>query len=380
MNKNILRSEKFDTILAKIKQNVSIPHDASESLPAQSYVSQSFLSAEKEKIFKRDWICVGREMDAPKTGDYFTFEIADNLIFIIRDEKQKLRSYANICRHRLARLLKDKGNVKSIVCPYHAWTYNLDGSLRGAPFMGKDFDKSKNSLHELQLEVWFGFIFVSLDPKAKHLSEQLNPLKKVILNYRVAEMIPIFRANWTWNTNWKVMLENFMDPLHVFHVHKKTIEPILPTKNQTLIPGGSLYSLYLQTRKEDVDYEYNNQKQLNSSLTEKEKSTYPVFCVYPGLLVGVAPDRVVWFSIQPEGTDKIRIVRGIDVFPGLMDGKNAPDLQEILNTFKLINDEDKEVTESVQINARSSMASSGKLATKELPIWEFQRFLVSRLS
>ena len=83
MNKNNLRSEKFDTILAKIKQNVSIPHDASESLPAQSYVSQSFLSAEKEKIFKRDWICVGREMDAPKTGDYFTFEIADNLIFII---------------------------------------------------------------------------------------------------------------------------------------------------------------------------------------------------------------------------------------------------------------------------------------------------------
>jgi len=380
MNTGNLRSEKFDTILAKIKQNVSIPHDASESLPAQSYVSQSFLSAEKEKIFKHDWICVGREMDVPKTGDYFTFEIADNLIFIIRDENQKLKSYANICRHRLARLLKDKGNIKSIVCPYHAWTYNLDGSLRGAPFMGKDFDKSKNSLHELHLEVWLGFIFVSLDAKAKNLSEQLNPLKKIILNYRVDKMIPIFRANWTWNTNWKVMLENFMDPLHVFHVHKKTIEPVLPTKKQTLIPGGSLYSLYLQTRNEDVDYEYNNQKQLNSFLTEKEKSTYPVFCVYPGLLVGVSPDRVVWWSIQPEGTDKTRIVRGIDVFPGLMDGKNAPDLQEILNTFKLINDEDKEITESVQINARSSMASSGKLATKELPIWEFQRFLVSRLS
>jgi len=110
MNKNNLRSEKFDTILAKIKQNVSISHDTAESLPAQSYVSQSFLSAEKEKIFKRDLICVGREMDAPKPGNYFTFKIADSLIFVIRDEKKNLRSYANICRHRLARLLKDKGN------------------------------------------------------------------------------------------------------------------------------------------------------------------------------------------------------------------------------------------------------------------------------
>ena len=68
---------------------------------------------------------IGREMDAPKPGNYFTFKIADSLIFVIRDEKKNLRSYANICRHRLARLLKDKGNVKAIVCPYHAWIYNL---------------------------------------------------------------------------------------------------------------------------------------------------------------------------------------------------------------------------------------------------------------
>ena len=141
-----------------------------------------------------------------------------------------------------------------------------------------------------------------------------------------------------------------------------------------------MYSLYLQARAEGVDYEYTGPKQLNSSLTEKEKSTYPVFCVYPGLLVGVAPDRVVWFSIQPEGIDKTRIVRGIDTFPGLMDGEDAPDVQEILDKFKLINAEDRDITASVQINARSSMAIAGRLATKELPVWEFQRFLVSRLS
>ena len=362
-----------------MKQNISVSHDKAESMPAQAYVSQSFLKAEKSNIFKHDWICVGREMDALASGDYFTFEISDNSIIIIRDKEKKLRAYANICRHRLSKLLKDKGNVKQIVCPYHAWTYNLDGSLRGAPFMGKDFDKSQNSLHQLQIEVWQGFIFVSLDSNVKPLALQLNPIAEIIANYRVAEMVPLFRAKWIWDTNWKVMLENFMDPLHVFHVHKKTIEPVLPTKNQTLIPGGSVYSLYLQTRAEGVDYEYTGPKQLNSSLTEKEKSTYPVFCVYPGLLVGVAPDRVVWFSIQPEGIDKTRIVRGIDTFPGLMDGEDAPDVQEILDKFKLINAEDRDITASVQINARSSMAIAGRLATKELPVWEFQRFLVSRL-
>lgn len=110
-----------------------------------------------------------------------------------------------------------------------------------------------------------------------------------------------------------------MGPLHVFQAHKTTIEPVLPTKNGQPIPGRPLHSLYLQTRSEGATYEYKNPKRIDPHLTEEERSTYPVFCVYPSQLVGLSADRLVWMRLQPEGTNRTRVSWGVEVFRGLLD-------------------------------------------------------------
>lgn len=119
----------------ELNANVSTPFERAHAMPRAVYTSQEFLAQELEHIFTKDWICAGRASALPDIGDYLTMEIAGQPIIVLRDREGDLRAQSNVCRHRMSTLLHGRGNVKSIVCPYHAWTYNLDGKLRGAPAM-----------------------------------------------------------------------------------------------------------------------------------------------------------------------------------------------------------------------------------------------------
>ena len=366
------------SLLTALERSSTLPLEQAHALPGSVYTSASFLDRELERIFRQEWQCVGRSLDLPECGDYLTRDLADEPVIVLRDHNERLRAYANVCRHRMSTLLSGKGSVKKIQCPYHAWTYDLDGRLVAAPFTPEDFDPSTIALHELSLEEWQGWIYVSLDANAKSLTPQLRELERAYANYRMEDYEPLYRQTWTWETNWKCLLENFMDPLHIFQVHKKTIEPVLPTRNGRPIPGGPLHSLYVQTRTEGATYEYKNPKHLNLHLTEEERSTYPVFCVYPSHLVGLSADRLVWMSLQPEATNRTRVSWGVEMFPGLLDN-DGPSVEEISATFDEINAEDESIVRGVYRNARSAFAVPGPLTRKELPVWEFQKYLASKL-
>jgi phenylpropionate dioxygenase-like ring-hydroxylating dioxygenase large terminal subunit len=117
----------------ELKQNVAVPFETARAMPPSVYTSQEFLAQELEHIFSREWFCAGRASALSKPGDYTTLELAGQPVMVIRDRDGNLRAQSNVCLHRMSTLLSGSGNTQSIVCPYHAWTYNLDGSLRGAP-------------------------------------------------------------------------------------------------------------------------------------------------------------------------------------------------------------------------------------------------------
>ncbi len=123
------------TPIAELRANVAVPFEAARAMPKSVYTSPEFLAQELEHIFRADWLCAGRADALPNPGDYLTMDIAGEPIIILRDRDGVLRGLSNVCRHRMSTLLQGRGNVRSIVCPYHAWTYNLDGTLRGAPAM-----------------------------------------------------------------------------------------------------------------------------------------------------------------------------------------------------------------------------------------------------
>src|SRR5215470_7640477 len=120
---------------AELRANVSVPFAEARAMPKSVYTSPEFLAKEQEHIFAREWLCAGRAEALPEPGDYMTMTIGGEPAIVLRDKDGQIRAMSNVCRHRMSTLLEGRGNVRAIVCPYHAWTYNLDGSLRGAPAM-----------------------------------------------------------------------------------------------------------------------------------------------------------------------------------------------------------------------------------------------------
>ncbi len=135
-------------------------------MPPSVYRSEAFLERELGCIFAREWVCVGRAGALAKPGDYLTYELAGQPIFVIRDHESILRAMSNVCLHRMSTLLEGAGNRRVIVCPYHAWSYNLDGTLRGAPAMTRNegFGKDRYCLPRIRCEEWLGWVMVTLEP------------------------------------------------------------------------------------------------------------------------------------------------------------------------------------------------------------------------
>src|SRR5437588_12718335 len=146
-----------------------------KTLPQQYFVSEKIFEEERTKIFARQWVLVGHQSQIANAGDYFTAQVADESLIIVRDQRSSIRGFYNVCRHRGKRLCQDSsGQVRAIQCPYHAWTYALDGRLIGAPHMDEvpGFDKANYSLRPVKLALGEGFIVVNLAPARNASTER----------------------------------------------------------------------------------------------------------------------------------------------------------------------------------------------------------------
>ena len=151
---------ELKAVLDDLRRTAALDFSAARSAPPSVYHHPGFLALEADKIFKQEWICVGRTAEIPGTGDYLTYEIIDQPVFVIRQKDQSIAAFANVCAHRCAKLLSGKGCSSRISCPYHSWTYALDGQLIGAPYMEQTpgFDKADYQLAPVRSEIWEGFI------------------------------------------------------------------------------------------------------------------------------------------------------------------------------------------------------------------------------
>ena len=198
-----------------------------KTLPQQYFVSPEVFAREQEKIFSRQWVCVGHQSEIAKAGDYFVREVAGESLIILRDKGGKLRGFYNVCRHRGTRLREDRagqaacGHVTVIQCPYHAWTYGLDGRLIGAPHMdeGQRFNKADYPLHAVNLALWEGFIFVNLARASAPLEEWFAPLVGKFTHWNLAKLRSAKRTEYDVRANWKLIFENYSECYHCPLVH-----------------------------------------------------------------------------------------------------------------------------------------------------------------
>lgn len=195
------------------------------SLDRNCYASPDFFRLEVEHIHARGWIIVGRTDEWPTAGCYRAVETVGGPVLIVRDDEGELRAFANFCRHRGAQLLEDCGVARKILCPYHAWSYRLNGALLAAPAMEetRGFDKSEWGLLPIRLEIWEGFAFINYSKHAPSLVTDIGDLAGLLASHRLGDMVCTWRKEIEFKCNWKLLLENATETYHTGVVHAATV-------------------------------------------------------------------------------------------------------------------------------------------------------------
>jgi len=379
--------QSIEALTENIRRVAGLPLEQATTLPPQAFTSPQLLELEKQQIFSTEWVCVGREDDLQAIGDYFTAEINDVPVIVVRDTLQTPRALVNVCRHRMTKIVEGQGNTSVFTCPYHAWSYDLGGQLLKAPRMKNcGFDASTCRLPEVSLEVWMGFIYLNLDVDAQPLSPRLRQFEDLVRPYRIDKMATVWKKTAYWSTNWKVLVENFLESYHIAAVHRHTLYPYGGYSEVEPVDVGESCAFYLQKQKPgDGSFEEIISPAIlveNPELTEFARNTTLVGCIFPSLLLSISWFGVMWISVQPVSIGELRIDWGVlGPVSGLARNQSSYDGYSFPELVDSVNAEDKPRTEWVFQGARSGRADSGPLhETHEETILSFIRYLSRRLS
>ncbi|MEP3784595.1 SRPBCC family protein [Ascidiaceihabitans sp.] len=364
----------------ELLKTASVPFESARAMPPSVYTSDDFLKRELSDIFAKDWFCVGRASALAASGDYVTLELAGQPIIVLRAGDGALRAMSNVCRHRMSTLLEGRGNTRSIVCPYHAWTYNLDGSLRGAPAMTQNegFCKSDYQLPDVRCEEWLGWVFVSLNPDSPPVASQLSKVEDMVSDYDMTNYTETFFETHVWDTNWKVLAENFMESYHLPVCHAGTIGGLSKLEEMICPPGEDAFNYHTILKDESlkIAMAHPNNTRMKG---ERRRTTY-LLAIYPSLMITLTPGYFWYLTLHPEGVGKVRIG-----FGGGMSNDYADDVDAQANFKQLktllddVNVEDKGCTEKVYKGLSSNGAAPGHLSHLERPNYDFAQYINARV-
>lgn len=357
-----------------LKRGVDYPIiDGAKTLPGKYYHSQEIYLEEVEKIFHQFWIYACRAEEIPNVGDFKLIEVAHESLIIVRLDSEIIKVHFNVCRHRGTQLCSESsGNFssKSIQCPYHSWTYALDGKLIGAPHMkeGHGFEKAKCALYPAHLHIWEGFIFISLSENPVPFEEQMEALIGKFSDWKMSDLRIAHHIKYELNCNWKLILQNYQECYHCLGVH-----PLL----SELTPVDSAEHDY---RKGAVIGGYMKISKDRGSMTMDGEAAAPPVCevsgddlqrvyyysVYPNLLLTPHPDFVLFHHIIPSGPEKI-INNCYWLFhPDIIDDKaSAARIKSAVDFWDLTNRQDWKVCEQMQIGTNSSRFKHGYYSGRE---------------
>jgi phenylpropionate dioxygenase-like ring-hydroxylating dioxygenase large terminal subunit len=303
------------------------PVTESRLLPPVCYTSPEFFAFEMQSIWSHDWIAVGRTDQIPDPGDFFSLTMAGEPLLIVRDNRGEVNVLSAVCRHQGMIVNDGSGNCKAFTCPYHRWTYGLDGHLMGAPAMDKSvgFDKSEVCLPSTKVEVWNGFIFMNFDPEAPPLAPTLGGAEQALKNYELASAHTILDEAPVLPWNWKVMLENFVDGYHAHRLHP-FIYDYGPGEGLSFLPWSDENNHITRFNRQTIkDASFNPTLKavlpVFRNLTDDERMNGLFVLFPPSLALAIQADQIVYFIISPRGATEIQIYIGWLLDPAV---KNDP--------------------------------------------------------
>ncbi|CAN5271507.1 aromatic ring-hydroxylating dioxygenase subunit alpha [soil metagenome] len=343
----------------------------SRTLPGRYYASGGIFAEERERIFVRRWVCAGRESRVAEPGEYMVVPVAGESIVVLRDERGAPRAFHNICRHRGTRLCEaESGRLAGgeIQCPYHAWTYSLDGRLIGAPHMEgvEGFDTGEYPLHPAAVDSWEGFLFVNLAREPLPLAEAFAPLLGRFARFNLPRLRPWRRIEYDVRANWKLLFQNYSECLHcpIIHPALARLTPYRSGEND-LTEGPFLGGFMTLTRKDGSMTRSGRACSLPvGDLTEEELGRVYYYTIFPNLLLSLHPDYVMVHTLWPGAPDRTRVVCE---WLFHQDAFDAPgfDPEDAVEFWDETNRQDWHICELAQAGVSSRMYRPGPYSPRE---------------
>jgi phenylpropionate dioxygenase-like ring-hydroxylating dioxygenase large terminal subunit len=353
-------------------------------LPGRDYHAQDVWELEQERIFGRSWYCVGREQQVAGAGDYFTHEIAGESVIVIRGKDGAIRAFANVCRHRGSRLLNDSGCVNAIKCPYHAWTYGLDGQLNATPNVLKEdgLPREEYGLYAIALETWQGFIFISLAAEPEPLLDKLamegdGPLDYD--RYRLDELRVAHTIVYEVEANWKIVIDNYNECLHCPSVHPELVKlvPIF-RKGMVFDPARNDPGVTLDDGMYSFTMSGTSELPQLPGLSELDCRTYYGYAIFPNLLVNLLSTGVMVYYLYPTSASHTRIVSEYLYRPETIEREDF-DPSDMVEFLDLVSRQDWEVCENAQRGVTSRFFERGVYPPQDALLHRFaERYLAER--
>ena len=340
------------------------------TMPGRYYTDPGVLAAEQERIFARHWISIGRTALFAQPGDYRLVEIAGESLIVLRDQQGTLRAFFNVCRHRGTRLCQaPTGRLsETIQCPYHAWTYGLDGRLIGAPHMNEvaGFEKKDYPLHAAALAEWEGFVFLSLAREPQPFREAFAPVLERFDRFNLPALVTVRRIEYDVRANWKLVMQNYSECLHCPTIHPELTTKLPYTSGANDLVEGPFLGGYMEIKAPNESATMSGKAcgLLLGDLPADDRRRAFYYTLFPTMMLSLHPDYAVYYTVWPTGPTASRVVCEWMVHPDspTAPGYNIADAEEF---WDRTNRQDWNICERSQLGIASRRYQPGPYSPRE---------------
>jgi Rieske 2Fe-2S family protein len=354
------------------------------TLPARAYTDPQWFAEEMDRVFATMWLAAGRSAELDGAGAFIRRDIAGASVLIVRGSDGLIRAFHNVCRHRGTRLCVESHGTfhGSMQCPYHAWTYGLDGTLMAAPQMDQveGFDRAEFPLRQVSCAEWDGHVFINLSADPAPLGDQLADLPSRFAPWRMQELRLAHRIDYDVATNWKLVVQNYNECLHCPIIH-----PLLNRMHHYLgadnVPTTGSYcggAMGFKDGVETLSRDGKRRRDFLPGLGERERALVNYFAIYPNLLLTLHPDYMMTITIWPQDCGRTRLIAEWHFHPGEM-AKPGFVFEDAVDFWDRTNREDWSISEQSYLGISSRGYAPGPYSERERQLWEFDQFVLDKL-
>ncbi|HEX9894891.1 MAG TPA: aromatic ring-hydroxylating dioxygenase subunit alpha [Gemmatimonadales bacterium] len=343
----------------------------SRTMPQEYYTSPAILAEEAERLFLRQWHCVGRVSRFEQPGDWVQRSIAGESIIILRDRQGEIRAFFNVCRHRGTRICREASGQfsETIQCPYHAWTWTTDGKLIGAPHMQdvEGFDKRDYPLHGVPVAEWEGFVFVNLDDRPVPFTQVWAPMLGRLGRFDLAGLKVGHGVRYDVQANWKLVFQNYSECLHCPMIHPQ-LNPVLPYQSgaNDLVEGPFLGGYMELTAGNDSATMTGRACGLpvSAKLAGEDLRRAYYYTLMPNMLLSLHPDYVNYYIVSPVSVNHT-VVESEWMFNPESQASERFNPEDAIKFWDLTNRQDWDIVERSQLGIGSRKYQPGPYSTRE---------------